>query len=99
MGRVNWTRPSDYPRETGSSMQRLTAAKPSTVQTPTGDRFGAIHDTKAEIDTVGSVRSQDADRGEAMQRRRARRLALLLMILSGVFVIAIIGGTWLVLHG
>ena len=81
-------------------MQRLTAAKPSTVQTPTGDRgFGAIHDTGAEVDTVGYVRSQDADRGEAMQRRRARRIALLLMVLSGVLVIAIIGGTWLLLHG
>jgi hypothetical protein len=80
-------------------MQRLTAVKPSTVQTPTGDRFGAIDDTGAEVDTLGSVRSQDADRGEAMQRRRARRIALLLMVLSGVFVIAIIGGTWLVLHG
>jgi hypothetical protein len=80
-------------------MQRLTAVKPSTVQTPTGDRFGAIDDKGPEIDTVGSVRSQDADRGEAMRRLRARRMALLLMLLSGVFVIAIIGGTWLVLHG
>ena len=80
-------------------MQRLTTVKPSTVQTPTGDRFGAIDDTGAAIDSVGSALSQDADRGEAMQRRRARRIALLLMVLSGVFVIAIIAGTWLVLHG
>ena len=87
------------PQETGSSMQRLTAAKPRTVRPPTGERFGAIEDTGAEIDSVGSVRPQDADPGEAMQRRRARRTALLLMVLSGIFVIAIIGGTWLVLHG
>jgi len=80
-------------------MQRLIAVKPSTVQSPTGDRFGTIDDTGAGIDPAGSVRSQDAHRGEAIQRRRARRIALLLMALSGVFVIAIIGGTWLVLHG
>jgi len=99
---VGWGKlhlPLGAPRETGSSMQRLTTAKPSTVQDPIGDRFGAIHDTGAEIDTVASVRSLDADHSEAMLRRRARRIALLLMVLSGVFVIAFIGGIWLMFHG
>jgi hypothetical protein len=80
-------------------MQRLTAVKPKTVQTPIEVRFGAIHGVGADIETVGSVASQDDGSGEAMQRRRARHIALLLMVLSGVFVIAIIGGTWFVFHG
>ena len=79
-------------------MQRLTAVKPKTVKTPIEVRFGAIHGASADIETVGSVASQDDGSGEAMQRRQARRIALLLMVLSGVFVIAIIGGTWLVFH-
>jgi hypothetical protein len=80
-------------------VERLTAVKPDTVQTPIGVRFGAIRDTAAEIDSVGSAASQHDLAGEAVQRRRARRIAFLLMVLSGIFVIAIIGGTWLVLHG
>ena len=97
MGVVRWD--LTIASETCSLMQSLNAAKPKTVQTPIEVRFGEIHDTGAEIETVGSLDSQDDEAGEAMQRRRARRVALLLVVLSGGFVIAIIGGTWLVLHG
>jgi hypothetical protein len=33
-------------------MQRLTAVKPKTVQTPIEVRFGAIHGASADIETV-----------------------------------------------
>jgi hypothetical protein len=38
-------------------------------------------------------------RGKAMLQRRARRLALILMVLSGIIVAGVIGALWFLLGG
>jgi hypothetical protein len=46
-----------------------------------------------------SQRSRDDGADEALMRRRARILALVLMILSAIFVVALAIGAWFLLRG
>lgn len=65
--------------------------KPDSVEMPTRNRYVAASDA--------SRRSRDDGADEAMLRRRARILALGLMILSGIFMIAVAVGAWFWLRG
>ena len=66
---------------------------PEPVETPIKNHYAAIDDASKPS------ASQDDQAGEAMLRRRARRLALLLMTSSGIFVIALAVGAWFLLRG
>lgn len=80
-------------------MRRLNSVTPVAVRNPIDARLTALSDTRAEIEPVACAASYEEGVHQAGKRRRDRRFALLLMLLSGVFVIACIGGAWLVLHG
>lgn len=81
------------------SMQRLNPMKPESVETPIRNRYVATDDARKGIESSASQYSQDDGAGEAMLRRRARRLGLLLMTLSGIFMIALVAGAWFLLRG
>lgn len=78
--------------------QRLERMRPESVRTPIRNPHVAIDAGKA-VENSASRDVRDDGAGEAMLRRRARRLALLLMVLSGVFMIALAVGAWLLLRG
>ena len=80
-------------------MQRLNSGTPVAVRDPIDTRYTAVSDTRAGIDPVVAVTVHEDAAEEAERRRHERRIALLLMVLSGVFVIACVGGAWLVLTG
>lgn len=65
-------------------MQGLETVKPAPVQPP--------------VRRPVSSPSQNDPASEAALRRRARRIALLLMAGSGLLVVTLIGGLWLVLR-
>jgi hypothetical protein len=65
--------------------------KPDSVEMPTRNRYVATNDA--------SQRSRDDGADEALMRRRARILALVLMILSAIFVVALAIGAWFLLRG
>jgi hypothetical protein len=69
---------------------------PESVKTPIRTRYAAIDDASKGADPSAS---QDDAAGEAMLQRRARRSALLLMALSGIFMIALAGVAWFLLRG
>ena len=73
--------------------------KPESVETPIRNRYVAIDDARNGADPSASQYSQDDGAGEATLRHRARRLALLLMTLSVIFMIALAVGAWFLLHG
>ena len=79
------------PLEARSSMQRLEPMKPESVELPTRNRYAATDDALR--------RSRDDAADEALMRRRARILALVLMALSCVFVVALAIGAWFLLRG
>ena|SRR5580692_6741670 len=79
------------PPKARSSMQRLEPMKPDSVEMPTRNRYVATNDA--------SQRSRDDGADEALMRRRARILALVLMILSAIFVVALAIGAWFLLRG
>jgi hypothetical protein len=80
-------------------MQRLNSVTPVAVRTPIDARYTAVSDTRTGVDPVVRVASNEDGVLETEKRRRDRRIAVLLMVLSGVFVIACIGGVWLALNG
>ena len=80
-------------------MRTLNPVTPVAVPTAIDAHCTAISDTRAEIEPVTRVASNDAGVHEGEKGRRDRRFALLLMLLSGVFVIACLAGVWLVFHG
>jgi hypothetical protein len=76
--------------EVCSPIQRLEAMKPDSVEMPTRNRYVAADGA--------SQRPRDDGADEALMRRRARGLALLLMILSAIVVIALAIGAWFLLR-
>jgi hypothetical protein len=70
---------------------------PEPVNTPISNRYAALDD--ASNGAADSHASQHEAAGEAMLRRRARRLALLLMTASAIFMIALALGAWFLLRG
>ena len=87
----------DY-REAGSLIPRLESVKSVRDRTPIDDRR-VLADREVAIGTAVSAASHGDDGEDARLRRSARRFALLLMALSGAFVIASVVGAWFVLHG
>lgn len=79
-------------------MQRMNSVTPVAVRDTVDACSPAISETRPEIEPVVRVAPHEDGVLEAEKRQRDRRLALLLMVLSGVFVIACIGGAWLVLN-
>jgi hypothetical protein len=73
--------------------------KPLSVEAPTRVQDAPVEGARIEVGPSTSQRAQDDEAGEAMLRRRARRSAFILMTLSAVFVIALVGTGWLLLHG
>jgi hypothetical protein len=80
-------------------MRRVETVKPVTVQATIDDWRMNVDGTDLDTTAAASERSQDNDADEAVLRRRSRGHALLLMVLSGVFVIAVIVVAWLMLRG
>jgi hypothetical protein len=80
-------------------MQRLEPMKPESVGTPIRNRYVVTDDARKGAEPSASRCSRDDGAGEAMLRRRARILALVLMTLSGIFMIALVIGAWLLLRG
>jgi hypothetical protein len=70
--------------------------KPEFGETPVTNRYVAFDDARRE---AAPSASPDDGTGEAMLRRRARSLALLLMILSSLFMIVLAVGAWFLLRG
>ena len=79
-------------------MQRVNSVTPVAVRSSVDARYTAVSHTRAETDPAVRVAPHEDGVLEAEKRRHDRRVALLLMVLSGVFVIACIGGAWLVLN-
>jgi hypothetical protein len=69
---------------------------PESVKTPIRNRYAAIDDASEGAEPSAS---QDDAASEAMLQRRARRSALLLMALSGIFMIALAVVAWFLLRG
>lgn len=79
-------------------MPRLEPMKHKSVGTPIRNHYVATSDARTDDERSASQYSQDDGAGEAMARRGPRSLALLLMTLSGVFMVALAVGVWFVLR-
>ena len=73
--------------------------KPESVGTPIRNRYVATGDARSGAEPSAPQRSRDDRANEAVLRRRARILALVLMILSGIFMIAVAVGAWFLFRG
>ncbi len=73
--------------------------KPISAEAPIRDRATAVRDAGADVGPFTSQHAQGDEAGEAMLRRHARRLALIFITLSAVFVFGVFGAVWFLLHG